>query len=184
MRSVWCVGAASCLWLSGTVLFGSEIVSARAEQAQTAQERVGLSVGLRPPDFSATDLNGTSHTLAQHRGKVVVLHFWASWCPYCRSEIPELTQLHGEWTSKGVLVLTISADEDLAALQRFVAQRRLPYPVIADLKARPSVVDRYRLSGVPTTYVVGRDGRIAVRIDGAGDLIRAVEQTLSRSPAT
>lgn len=178
MRFVSFVGAASCLWLSGTVLSGSEIVSARAEQAQAAQDRVGLSVGLRPPDFSATDLNGTSHTLAQYRGKVVVLHFWASWCPYCRSEIPELTQLHEEWTSKGVLVLTISADEDLAALQRFVAQRRLPYPVIADLKARPSVVDRYRLSGVPTTYVVGRDGWITARIEGSGDIIGAVQRAL------
>lgn len=165
------------------VISGSWIMEAQLTSAQVESDGAGLTVGARPPGFSATDLNGSPHSLQRYQGKIVVLHFWASWCPYCRGEIPKLTRIQEEWASKGVAVLAISADEDVAQLKRFVAKERLPYPVIADAEARSSVASRYQLTGVPTTYVVARDGRIASRIEGRGDLIGAVQRALSQPPS-
>ncbi len=144
-------------------------------------DRIGLGKGFRPPSFTATDLDGTTHTLEEYQGRVLVLHFWASWCPYCRTEIPELRELQQQWTSKDVRVLAVSTDEDLDTLKRFIAQHRLPYPVIADAQQETPISDQYGVSGIPVTYVMGRDGRIAERLNGAGEVIEAVQRVLATS---
>lgn len=138
---------------------------------------IGLGVGYRPPEFTVRDLNGTWQSLGSQKGNVVVLHFWASWCPYCRSEIPELTELQQQWTSKGVRVLAVSTDDDVEKLKQFATQSGLPYPIIADAEAEDSVVEQYAISGIPVTYVIGRDGLIAHRLVGASEIIDAVKRT-------
>lgn len=138
----------------------------------------GLLVGQRPPRFSATDLSGTRHTLEQYEGSILVLHFWASWCPYCRSQIPELKTLHEEWAWKGVEVLTISIDQDLGKLRSFLQQSPLPYPVIADTETSLLLGQRYDVAGVPLTFVLGRDGQIIVRLRGRADILGAVRTAL------
>ena len=153
-----------------------------ADRALGASEAIGLEVGDRPPPFSARDLTGTRHALTSYQGCVLVLHFWASWCPYCRGEIPKITALHNEWRLKGVQVLTISTDRDAEQLRRFVKQAALPYPVIADGEVRSSVADEYGISGIPVTYIVAPDGRIASRLDGSADIVGAVQDALEHSP--
>ena len=164
-------------WWAVAVLCGGLVLTAAA--ATRKDRAVGLGVGYRPPEFTASDLNGTRRSLEQN-GQVVVLHFWASWCPFCRSEIPELTELHREWVSKGVRVLTVSTDEDVATLKQFVAQQGLSYPVIADAQAKDSVAEQYAISGIPVTYIIGRDGLIAQRLNGASEIIEAVKRTLAQ----
>lgn len=144
-------------------------------------DRVGLGKGFRPPSFSATDLDGTRHTLEEYQNRILVLHFWATWCPYCRKEIPELRELQHQWAAKDVRVLTVSTDEDLGKLKQFVAQQRLPYPVIADAQQDESVSDQYGVSGIPVTYVIGRDGRIAERLNGASEIIDTVRRVLEHA---
>ena len=151
-------------------------------RARGRNEAIGLEVGDRPPPFSARDLDGTRHALTGYQGSVLVLHFWASWCPYCRGEIPKITALHTQWRSRGVQVLTISTDRDAEQLRRFVKQTALPYPVIADGEVRSSVADEYGISGIPVTYIVTPDGHIASRLDGSGDIVGAVQDTLERFP--
>ena len=148
--------------------------------ASAARSATGLDVSDQPPPFSAVDLSGEQHTLQDYLGSVLVLHFWASWCPYCRGEIPKLKTLHEQWASKGVRVLTVSVDEDPAQLRRFVAKAALPYPVVADGEANFSVSDRYGIDGIPVTYVVGRDGQIASALPGRADIIGAVQRALER----
>ena len=128
-----------------------------------------------------TDLDGETHTLEAYQGRVLVLHFWASWCPYCRSEISELRELQQQWTSKDVRVMAVSTDQDLETLKRFIAQQRLPYPVIADVEQESSLSDQYGVSGIPVTYVIGRDGRIAERLNGASEIIETVQRVLKGS---
>lgn len=163
-----------------SVIVAAGIGGARGVAAErTKPVAIGLGAGYRPPEFSAEDLSGTVQSLGDHNGNVVVLHFWATWCPYCRGEIGELTQLHMEWASKGVRVITVSTDQDAGKLKQFLAKSPVPYPVIHD----PSIADQYAISGIPVTYVIGRDGRIVQRLDGASDIIDAVQRALAQPTA-
>ena len=146
---------------------------------QAAGADVGLERGQRLPSFSGRDLDGESHTLSQYRGKVLILHFWATWCPYCRGEIPKLTRIHEQWGTQEVRVLTVSVDEQVSELKRFLREWDLPYPVIAAATQRVSFAERFEVSGIPVTYIIDPTGRIAVRFNGAGDLIMAVRDVLA-----
>jgi thiol-disulfide isomerase/thioredoxin len=141
----------------------------------------GLAVGQRPPRFAAKDLQGRTHDLAAHEGQVVVLHFWASWCPYCRGEIPKLIQLH-EASSGALVILSVSVDEDPSRLDAFLARTKLPYPVIPDGAGQYALAERYRIVGLPTTYIIDAGGRIAAKLEGVGDLQGAVQRVLDRTP--
>jgi len=155
-----------------------------AEAGAKRDEAEGLSVGQRPPAFSVLDLQGQRQSLKQYRGQVVVLHFWATWCPYCRGEIPKLLQIHEQGSPQGVTVLAVSVDEDLAQLQAFVQQAGLPYIVIPDARSPSSVASAYGVRGIPVTYLLDRDGRIAYRFFGSADLLGAVQHLLARSSET
>lgn len=167
MRGV-VVGIIVC---AGLAIAASQLSAAAKPQVKRIG-RVGLGVGYQPPGFSGRDLSGATHSLDQAKGAVTVLHFWASWCPYCRTEIPELTQLHAQ--GDGVKVITVSVDEDLEGLKRFVAQQKLPYPVMADQELDPSVAEQYGVSGIPVTFIISADGYILQRINGAGEIADAV----------
>ena len=177
-------------WETSATAIGSAQVTAaatpqggdRPAMPPQAAVRTGTRAGFRPPDFSARDLSGQQQTLARYRGRLLVLHFWASWCPHCRGEIPELLDLHNRG-ARDVKVLTVSVDEDPAALQRFIASAGLPYPVIADAQVSPPISSRYRVQGIPVTVVIGRDGLIAARLDGAGDIHGAVQRAMG-APAS
>ena len=171
--------ASLCICMSG-----SRIVESKPHQRITNTDHVGLGVGYRPPEFSVVDLQGQPHTLKQYQGQVLVLHFWAHWCPYYRSEIPELMQLYRERGSKGVQVLTVSTDQEPAKLRQFVKQSALPYPIVADAEADSPLADQYGISGIPMTYVITRDGYIAARLNGASDITDAVERALDQDLAS
>ena len=142
------------------------------------RDTTGLNVGDRPPSFSSVDLRGERQSLQQHDGKVVVLHFWASWCPYCRGEVPKLKQVVERWEADRVQVLAVSVDENLGALQRYLAEAGLPYPIIPDVEQDFALADRYNISGIPVTYVLTPHGRIAARFRGPGDIVVAVQRAL------
>jgi peroxiredoxin len=147
--------------------------------AAPAAAGVGLRPGQQPPPFTAVDLDGAPHTLAAYKDNIVLLHFWATWCPYCRKEIPKLKQIVEEQGSHGVKVLAISVDEDVEALREFVRQQQLTYPVISEAANKQSLAAMYEVSGIPTTYVIDRVGRLVGRFQGQGDLRDAVSQLLA-----
>lgn len=159
-------------------LAGGWVVEARSSRSAAGENEVGLGTGYRAPGFSADDLAGTTHRVQDYEGKVVVLHFWATWCPYCRSEIPELKELQHAWAGKGVQVLAVSTDQDVAQLRAFVKAQGLAYPVIADADRTASIADQFGVQGIPVTYVIGRDGRIAARLHGASEILQAVQRVL------
>jgi peroxiredoxin len=152
--------------------------SAPSRASSAAAPVLGLAPGQQPPDFSAKDLAGQPHSLKQHAGDVVLLHFWATWCPYCRQEIPRLRQIHQEHAGQGVHVLAISVDENLEALRDFVAQQQLPYPVISEVQNRQPISAQYGVAGIPTTYLIDANGLVAGRFQGQGDLPAAVRRLL------
>lgn len=160
-------------WLIG--LLCAVLVTGPALAASVSK---GLRPGKQPPDFSASDLNGTTQSLKAYRGKVVVLHFWATWCPYCRNEAPKLKTIHQRWGGKDVQVLAVSVDEDQGKLHQFVKAQQLPYTVIWEGDAQDALSDLYAVSGIPVTYIIGRDGLVAERFTGAADLVPAVARVV------
>ena len=168
-----------CVSLAATLAAGWRTPAAAAKRAPPQDVFIGVGEGYQPPEFSGTDLAGAPHTLKAYAGQVLVLHFWASWCPYCRSEIEELVKLSGpDWTAKGVRVLAVSSDEDPAKLRQFLAQQPLPYPIIADVESKRSIGAQYGVRGIPVTIIIGRNGQITSRLDGAGEIIEAVQRAL------
>ena len=163
--------------VGGILLVVASTVVLIAGAVSAASSR-GLRAGKQPPDFSAPDLTGATQSLQASRGKIVVLHFWATWCPYCRGEVPKLKEIQSRWGSKQVKVLAVSVDEDSAKLQQYVKDQQLPYVVIWEGQAEDVLSDLYAVSGLPTTYVIGKDGLVLTRVSGASDLVGAVQRAV------
>jgi len=115
------------------------------------------------PDF-ALELNGKPTRFATLRGRVVVLNFWATWCPPCVEEAPSLNRLHQKLAPQGGLVLGLSVDEDAAAYERFLRDHRIVFPTHRDPTKK--IAARYGTFMYPETYIIGGDGRIARKIIG------------------
>ena len=119
-----------------------------------------VTVGEKAPDFSATDLAGVTQTLSQSQGHVTLVQFWASWCPFCRKDLPRVKELFAKYQGKGLRLLTISIDQDLEALKKFVQQEQLAYPVIP-AATNQQLPDLYESQGVPAYYLIDAKGTIA-----------------------
>ncbi len=112
------------------------------------------------PGFTLTDASGAKVSLADYRGKVVLLNFWATWCGPCQVEIPWLQQFEQQYKSKGFEVLGVSMDEDgWSAVKPFIAENKLNYRV---LLGNDSVSQLYGgLDALPTTFMIDREGKFA-----------------------
>jgi peroxiredoxin len=109
-------------------------------------------------DFTLTDLEGKSWTLQSLHGKVVLVNFWASWCPPCRKEMPDLEALYQEFKDRGLLILAIS-DEDINKVQPFIAEHHTTYPILLDPGGK--VHRLFEGEGFPQSFVYDRDGKLA-----------------------
>jgi thiol-disulfide isomerase/thioredoxin len=121
--------------------------------------------GRRAKDF-AIQIPGASH-LSDLRGKVVVLNFWASWCPPCLEETQSLNRLQQDIVSRGGIVLGISVDEDKTAYEKFLVDNHVVFPTYDDA-TKKSAAD-YGTSMFPETYLIDREGRLARKIVGPQD---------------
>ncbi|MBI1992495.1 MAG: TlpA family protein disulfide reductase [Candidatus Omnitrophica bacterium] len=119
-----------------------------------------VAAGTTAPAFEAVDLAGAPQSLAANKGHVVLLQFWASWCPHCRSDLPYLKELATKYPKKGLRVLTVSVDQELDKLQAFLQKEQVPYPVI-HAAAYPSLPERYEMQGIPGYYLIDAKGTIA-----------------------
>lgn len=108
-------------------------------------------------DFTLTDLDGHNWTLRQLTGKVVLVNFWATWCPPCRKEMPDLDAIYGELRDKGLVILAIS-DEDREKVASFVAEHKVSYPILLDPGRR--VNDLFIVRGIPKSFVYDRSGHL------------------------
>jgi peroxiredoxin len=115
------------------------------------------------PSFTLTDLSGKSVSLADFRGKVVILDFWATWCPPCKKEIPDFIDLQKAYGQKGVEIIGIALDEPYK-VSAFVQQNGVNYTV---LLGNDAIAARYGgIDGIPTTFVIDRKGKIVNRFEG------------------
>ncbi len=121
--------------------------------------------GRTAPTWTMTDLEGRTVRSDDYLGKVVILNFWATWCPPCRREIPELKSFQRAHETKGVVVIGAATDtEGVAYLKSFVERHRINYPV---LLASSEVQQAFVVTSLPSTWVIGRDGQVLARYLGA-----------------
>ncbi|MDH4317316.1 MAG: TlpA family protein disulfide reductase [Desulfobulbaceae bacterium] len=119
------------------------------------------------PNFVAKDKNGVIWNLAQLRGKVVLVHFWATWCPPCREEMPKIAELSTTIASDKLQILAISYRDDPALVKMIVDTAGWTLPFIEDADSRISAM--YELTGVPETFIIDKNGLVRERIIGPMD---------------
>ena len=120
----------------------------------------GPEIGNLAPDFQLDNLDRQSVNLSDFRGKPVLVNFWASWCPSCRSEMPFIQDVFTDkkWADEGLVVLTIDIGESPSAVREFVKEYGLTFPVLLDIKGDVSL--EYYVRSIPTTFFIDREGII------------------------
>lgn len=121
-----------------------------------------VQVGDRAPNFSITTDSGQAVSLANYRGKVLVLNFWASWCPPCVEETPSLNKFQQEVAGSGVTVLGISIDRNKKMYDRFLRRFGVSFETARDPDAKISA--SYGTFKIPETYIIDRNGKVAEKI--------------------
>ena len=111
-------------------------------------------------DFTLTELGGKKWTLKEQRGKVVVVNFWATWCPPCRKEMPDLETLYKQFKDQGLVILAIS-DEDAGKVAPFIAEQKVTYPILLDPGRK--VNELFQIEGIPKTFVYDRSGKLVAQ---------------------
>ncbi len=140
----------------------------------------GAAGGSITPDFILPDLEGHQWRLSQFRGSVVMLNFWATWCPPCQAEMPSIEALYRQYKGRGLVILAVSTDRQAdTAVANFRTDRDLTFPILLDRDGR--IASSYGVRGLPTTYVIDRHGKIVGTEFGARDWSgRAARQTIER----
>jgi cytochrome c biogenesis protein CcmG/thiol:disulfide interchange protein DsbE len=147
-------------------VFGAAVIIAFAMPSYRQGE--ASVAGSTAKDF-ALDLSGKPSHLSELRGKVVVLNFWATWCPPCKEEAPSLNHLHSYIQSRNGLVLGVAADDDATAFAKFVRDEGLTFPTYRDPSTKDQhspIAESYGTSVIPETYIIDRHGKIARKFVG------------------
>jgi len=131
----------------------------------------------RAPDFTLSDLQKNKITLSGLRGKVVLVEFWATWCPPCKEMIPELNAVYARYKDKGVVILGVSMDRggDVpSTVSSFAKEHAIAYPVLIDDGDASSL---YNVAGIPALFIVDKNGGVAGKHTG---FIPGLAETLSQ----
>lgn len=130
------------------------------------------AVGALAPEFALTDQEGKTHRLADYRGQVVLINFWATWCPPCVEEMPSLEKLHRALASKGLKVLAISVDQRASEVERFRKEYDLTFTILRDQDKK--VAGSYLTFKYPETYVLDREGKLIWKVVGGMDWVSPI----------
>lgn len=151
-----------------------------------------LAADLRPwsggatPPLSLEDLDGRMHSLADYRGKVVLVNFWATWCEPCRAEMPSLARLKSSLAGQPFEVLGVNMAEPLSRIEKFLAAVPVAFVLLRDRDG--AVGKAWRAKYLPASFLVGADGRIRYfvygEVDWSSDAVRARVLELLRSSAS
>jgi peroxiredoxin len=137
----------------------------------------GVNIGNRAPDFQLQDMSGKSVKLSDYRGQPVLLNFWATWCGPCKYEAPFLSQINTDYAPRGLVMLAVDIGENATTIQNFETSLNISLPVLMDANVTISKV--YGLTGIPTTFMVDKDGVIRFKLIGAFPDKAAIEAAIT-----
>ena len=148
------------IWFAGILLLGLVwiFVSADRSGASTNGLIPAPQKGFLAPDFTLTTLDGETVSLSDLRGQAVIVNVWASWCGPCRLEMPAFKQVYTEYRERGLVILAVNStsQDTRTSVEKFVAEFQLPFSIPLDAEGK--VARLYRVSALPSTFFVGRDG--------------------------
>ena len=162
IRQQWTFVGMVVLLLGGGLLAATRILG---------DELFPITVGSKAPDFKATTVDGVpvTKTIADYRGDVVLLNVWATWCLPCRTEMPSIQALHDRFAARGLKVVAVSVDNPgtQEEIRKFRDQYGLTFEILHD--ASGNIKRDWQTTGVPETFVIGRDGIIRKKVIAAAD---------------
>ncbi|MFY9269372.1 MAG: redoxin domain-containing protein [Candidatus Manganitrophaceae bacterium] len=135
-------------------------------------------IGGPAPDFVLSDLDGKAVRLSDHRGKVVLLDFWATWCEPCKKALPEIQGIYEKYQENGFVVLGVNFGEKQKDAERMARQMGLTFPILTDQKVE--VAERYGVTNLPVTFFIDPDGIIRERVFGGTLTAEKIVETLKR----
>lgn len=149
------------LWLAQLNRY--EHVDAKLDDSQFVAANAQLQdedVRKQDADFTLSDIEGKKWNLKSLRGKVVLVNFWATWCPPCRKEMPDLQSLHKKFDKEGLVILGIT-DEDAPKVNAFLKGQRVNYPILLDPQHEAARL--FGIEGIPKSFVYARDGKLVAQ---------------------
>ncbi len=151
-------------WIAGAIIVGIVLWQVFRPQGGAQASGPAALQGQEAPSFSVPDLNGSSSALDAYRGRVVVMNLWASWCPPCRAEMPDLQRLYAAYKTRDVIVLGVDQGESAQRVNAFAQSLGIHYPILLDQQQQYGRV--YAALGLPTTIVVNPQGVVVRGFDG------------------
>jgi len=138
--------------------------------------------GQKAPDFTLKDINGNPVSLSSFKGKVVLLNFWATWCPPCRAEIPSMNKLQQMLKNKGLVILAVSTDRAVVDVKDFLKKNPVTFTIVVDYNLSVSR-SLYKVFMMPTTFLIDKKGVIVEKYFGEQDwtdpeIIKEIEALL------
>jgi peroxiredoxin len=169
--------AAALFWLTAMAP-GSPSGSDKKPYSPTEIDKLDKQ---KAPDFTLKDLKGNAVTLSALRGKVVLLNFWATWCPPCVAEMPELNKLHKKMGPRGLEIVAVSTDSSVGYPRDFVGKHNIEFTVLYDEDHTASRL--YKVFSMPTTFLIDKRGVIVEKFFGDyewadPDMMKKIEKLL------
>jgi len=144
----------------------AQVSSEAARLLRIANVQV-LNTQISPQDFNLQLLRGGTASLSSYKGNVVLLNFWATWCPPCRNEMPSMEILYKNFKNQGLEILAIDLRENINTVRRFIQENRYTFPILLDTNG--NVGSAYGIRSIPTTYIIDRQGMIIGIVNGGID---------------
>jgi len=159
--------------------FVAELEKREAAQMAAEKMRVALTVGAQFPDFNEKDVAGKPLSIASYKGKVVLVDFWATWCPPCRMELPNVIAAYKKYHDQGFEIIGVSLDQDQAKLTGFTKSMNMIWQQYFDGQGWGNkLAVKYGIESIPATYLLDGNGKIIGRDLRGGDLMQAVAKAL------
>jgi len=139
-----------------------------------------LAVGTQFPDFDEKDLDGKPLSVAKYKGKIVMIDFWATWCPPCLRELPNVLQTYNKYHDKGFEIIGVSSDDDKDLLTGFIKEKKMVWPQYFDTNGpQNKLAVKYGIITIPATYLLDRDGKIIAKNLRGEELADAVSKAVA-----
>ncbi len=165
-----------------SLLLPASVALAQLPAPELSYELTKLETPLAAPAFTLEDMDGERHSLGDYRGKVVMLNFWATWCPPCRREIPSMESIYQDLEEQGFVVLAVNEFEEVDHVFAYMGQLSVfpSFPILFDSDSKVSQL--YGVKGLPTTLLIDKQGRVVYRAVGGRDFdhqaVRAIVRGL------
>ena len=159
----------------------AEALEAADRQSEVDKIRAPMPPGSHFPDFSVTNLDGGPLSVAQYKGRVVLVDFWATWCPPCRAEIPNIVATYDQYHTQGFEIIGVSLDVDLARLQSFTKDNHMPWLEYCDgQRFQGKLPGQYGVMSIPDNVLIDTNGNILAWSLRGPALPQAVAQALGK----